>query len=56
MLWGNTLLKPNSTLAKMPSMAPTNQLSTHKVMANGSHTSNPANMYFLMFMVIKNKN
>ena len=31
-------------------MAPTNQLSTHKVMANGSQTSSPANMYFLIFM------
>ena len=40
----------------MPSMAPTNQLSTHKVMANGSQTSKPANMYFLIFMAMKNKN
>jgi hypothetical protein len=31
-------------------MAPTNPLNTHKVMANGSQTSKPANMYFLMFM------
>ena len=31
-------------------MAPTNQLSTHSVMASGSQTSKPANMYFLIFM------
>jgi hypothetical protein len=31
-------------------MTPTNQLSTHKVIANGNQTRSPANMYFLIFM------
>ena len=34
----------------MPSMAPTNQLSTHKVMAKGNQTKSPAKMYLRRFM------